>query len=218
MYGFQQIQSHLNRLHQDLNNVCQVTAQLQQVEQQTQSQLARISQQEGQNSQNLQRVYQICMNLQNDVSAVSAATQQIGAAIPSFGTGVGQFATTGYTGVGAGQLGAAGYTAGVNTPYTGFASTSQNLPYTGYSSSAGMPYNTFTPNIANTPYTGLTARSSEGLPPTFNLNFTTPGATASNVHGGLYANRPWPDSDRPGQAQNIGISPYAGVYGFRQDT
>uniref|UniRef100_A0A7C2I221 Uncharacterized protein n=1 Tax=Ammonifex degensii TaxID=42838 RepID=A0A7C2I221_9THEO len=171
-YRFQEIQNHLNRLRQDLNNIGQTAMQLQQIEQQAQSQLARISQQENQNSQQLQRIYQLSMSLQNEINAISAATQQMAAA-PAYAYSPGAW------GAGAGQWTATGTFA---APYTG-ATGAFTTPYAGAAGSFAAPYSSFAAGgqaLANVP--------------AFSANVSAPATSAGSVYGGTQAYRPWPDN------------------------
>lgn len=176
-YQLQDLQNRLNRLRQDLNNITQAAAQLQQAEQQAQSQLARISQQESFNSQQLQRIYQLSINLQNEVNAISSAAQQFN--VPAAPYSAGQFGTAGYT-----PTTSIPYTGTFNVPYTGatsYAAGAHNIPFTGVTGTA---------NISPSAY----AVSRPALDdPRFNPSFPT-GASAGAVYGGAQAYRPWPDN------------------------
>lgn len=175
-YQLQDLHNRLNRLRMDLNNITQAAAQLQQAEQQAQSQLARISQQESFNSQQLQRIYQLSINLQNEVNAISSAAQQFNVQVSPYN--VGQFATTGYTGT-------------MNVPYTG----TFNVPYTGATSyAAGVPNIPFTgAGTANVSPSAYAVSRPAFDDPRFNLTFPT-GASTGAVYGGAQAYRPWPDN------------------------
>ena len=189
MHRFQELQNHLSRLRQDLNNISQVTMQLQQAEQQAQSQLARLSQQESFNNQQLQRIQQLCLSIQNELNAVSSVAQQLSTAFTTgqWGTGA-QWAApqpTGshYAGVtqhtGAGQFGAGAQHTGAQTaPYTSTyvapAAGAQSTGHTGATLATPGEY-------------GLSGQQAFTASPAY-----TGGTTG--VYGGAYAHRPWPDN------------------------
>lgn len=91
MYRWQEVQDHLNRLRQEINNISQMVMQLSQAESQAQSQLARLSQTEGMNSQQLQRIHQMCLSLHNEINALASAAQAMmpGATMPGQWGGMG---------------------------------------------------------------------------------------------------------------------------------
>ncbi|MGQ9512675.1 hypothetical protein [Thermodesulfitimonas sp.] len=151
MHRLQELQNHLSCLRQDLNNISQVTMQLQQAEQQAQSQLAWLSQQESFNSQQLQRIQQLCLSLQNELNTISSVAQQLGTTLTAGQWGAAtQWTTPQYTGghyAGAGQYagapqytGGAPYTGAYGAPYTGTyaapAAGAQTAGYTGYTGAA----------------------------------------------------------------------------------
>lgn len=184
MYRFQDVQNHINRLRQDLSTISQTALQLQQAEQQAQSQLARLSQHESMNSQQLQRISQICLNLQNDLSAISSVVQQMSSAVPAYG------------GAGATQFGATGITTGTAAPYTGFTSGAAVTPYTGFASTAPL---------ATSAASGLTTANV----PNINVNLPAAATTAGTAYGGMYAHRPWVEKDHPPYSQSFGAAPLA---------
>lgn len=175
-YSFQEIQNHLNRVRQDLSNISQTAVQLQQAEQQAQSQLARLSQQENQNSQQLQRIYQISVSLQNEINAISAATQQMMAA-PAYAYSPGQWGTAGT----------------FPAPYTGTTATF-SAPYTGVSGTLAAPYTGMTGSF-NVPGSGFATgtQTFSNVPP-YSASLAAPAVSAGTVHGGIYAYRPWPEN------------------------
>ncbi|HIE11825.1 MAG TPA: hypothetical protein EYP63_00100 [Desulfotomaculum sp.] len=176
-YQLQEFQNRLNRVRQDLNNITQAAAQLQQAEQQAQSQLARLSQQESLNTQQLQRIYQISINLQNEVNAISSAAQQFNVQA----AGYGQFGTAGYRApYQAPQTGTTGFTAGVQTaPYAGYTGAAGVSPGAGYAGTAGV-----SPAAVNV---------GEQAFATPQFTSPAPGAGTGAVQGGAQAYRPWPD-------------------------
>lgn len=117
-----QLQQQIQRLRQEVNNISQMTSQLQQFEQSNAAQLQRLQQHEVNATQQLQRIQQLCSQLSNDLNSVSSIAQQVTQSIAQnmFQPG------TGYAGFGQ-QYGTFGtqYTPG----WTGiYATTLQNQP------------------------------------------------------------------------------------------
>lgn len=105
-----QLQQQIQRLRQEVNNISQVTSQLQQFEQNNAAQLQRLQQHEVNATQQLQRIQQICGQINNDLNNVSSAAQQVSQSIAQnfsqigtggygqqFGTFGNQFATGVYS-------------------------------------------------------------------------------------------------------------------------
>lgn len=93
-----QLQNQIQRLRQEINNISQLTSQLQQFEQNNAAQLQRLQQHEVNASQQLQRIQQACNQINNDLNLVSSAAQQATSAMAQggmqFGTG---YITAGYS-------------------------------------------------------------------------------------------------------------------------
>ncbi len=84
-----QLHQQIQRLRQEINNISQMTSQLQQFEQSNAAQLQQLHQHEVNASQQLQRIQQACSQINNDLNLVSGAAQQ--ATPHSMSQGVSQF-------------------------------------------------------------------------------------------------------------------------------
>lgn len=99
-----QLQRQIQGLHQELNTLNQVAAQLQRSEANHAVELQRISQSENVASQQLQTIQQICNRLSQDINMLSGMTQQITPQFTGMPMTSGQFGSSLYgSQIGTGQ-------------------------------------------------------------------------------------------------------------------
>ncbi|MCF8010423.1 MAG: hypothetical protein K9L17_01745 [Clostridiales bacterium] len=71
-----QMQQQIQKMRQELNNISQMTSQLQQSEQSNAAQISRLQQHESNSVQQLQRIQQVCNQLNQDLNQIGSFTQQ----------------------------------------------------------------------------------------------------------------------------------------------
>jgi len=179
-----QLQQQIQRMRQEINNIVQMTNQLQQAEQNNAANLSRLQQHESTASQQLQRIQQMCNQVSQDLGQVSNITQQItSGAISTMGmqptTGFGAYGRSigfnQYTTQQPGNIGGYGQITTGQQPTT-YGSYAQYTPttYSGYNQMGTGFGNQFS-NI-NQPFTpgynqGGYFTSSMAYSPNFNQNY-----------------------------------------------